>query len=618
MEVKMQDLIERENEREEPAEAVPYEQSRLYRLRHSAAHVMAEAVLERFPEAKLAIGPPIRDGFYYDFDLGTGEDGRPITFTPGDVTWIESRMKELLQDEAPFEPSRMSVDEALAHFAAQPYKVELIEALAAGQLDENGQPTAEPVSEVGIYRHRHFVDLCRGPHAARTTEIRPEAVQLLRSSGAYWRGDENQPQLQRLYGTAWETQAELDAYLARLAEAARRDHRKLGQQLELFHFEDSAPGMAYWLPRGLKLYRALLDFWREEHEARGYHEIAAPIVNARSLWDTSGHWEHFKDEMFLIPVDENNLYCLKPMNCPNAMIVFGLKTRSYRDLPLRLSDCDILFRNERSGTLHGLLRVQQFRQDDAHNFVTEEQIEEEMEAIFDIADRFYHLFGLTYTPQLATRPDKYVGDIATWDKAEAALRRVLERRFGPGRYQVMEGDGAFYGPKIDILMHDALERDWQMGTIQLDFQLPRRFNLSYVDQNGQPQTPVVIHRVIYGSLERFIGLLIEHTGGAFPLWIAPVQAVVIPITDRHLAYADAVNEQLRAAGLRSEVDARGERMAAKIRDAQLDKVPYMLVVGDREEQAGAVAVRTRAGEDLGPVPLATFIARAAAEVREKQ
>jgi threonyl-tRNA synthetase len=615
VEVNMQTLIERDGVPQE--RALPYEQTRLYRLRHSAAHVMAEAVLERFPQARLAIGPPIKDGFYYDFDLGTDATGRPITFTPDDVTWIEARMQALLRDDVPFAQSTMPVDEALAHFADQPYKVELIEALAAGQLDEDGQPTAEPVEEVGIYQHRRFVDLCRGPHVARTGDIPAEAAILLRSSGAYWRGDENRPQLQRLYGTAWETKDELDAYLARLAEAERRDHRRLGQQLELFHFDESAPGMPYWLPRGLKLYRALLDFWREEHEARGYQEISAPIVNHRRLWDTSGHWEHFKDEMFIIPEDEHNTYCLKPMNCPNAMIIFGLKTRSYRDLPLRLADCDNLFRNERSGTLHGLLRVQQFRQDDAHNFVTEDQIEDEMEAIFDIADRFYHIFGLRYTPQLATRPDKFIGDVETWDRAEDALRRVLERRFGAGNYQVHEGDGAFYGPKIDILMHDALERDWQMGTIQLDFQLPRRFNLSYVDANGQPQTPVVVHRVIYGSMERFIGLLIEHTGGAFPLWIAPVQAAIIPITDRHIPYAEEVNRRLKAAGLRSEVDDRGERMAAKIRDWQLQKVPYMLIAGDREEAAGTVAVRTRDGADLGPYDLAAFIALCQDEIAAK-
>ena len=406
--------------------------------------------------------------------------------------------------------------------------------------------------------------------------------------------------LQRIYGTAWHTREELEQYLWRRAEAERRDHRRLGRELELFHFDQTAPGMPYWLPKGLKVLNTLLAFWREEHEKRGYQEIAAPLINDKSLWETSGHWEHYRENMFIIPVEEHITYGVKPMNCPNAMVVYNLKKRSYRDLPLRLSDCDILHRYERSGTLHGLLRVRKFQQDDAHIFVSEEQIEEEYDRILEIANLFYGIFGLKYSLRLGTRPHDFMGDPETWNKAEAALTRILDKHAGPGNYVIGEGEGAFYGPKLDILMRDALGREWQTGTIQLDFQLPRRFNCTYTDRDGTEKTPVVIHRVIYGSLERFIGILIEHYAGAFPFWLAPLQAVVIPIADRHVAYARQVAAELSVNKLRVEVDDRPERMNAKIRDAQLQKIPYMLVVGDREAAAGTAAVRLRTGADLGP------------------
>lgn len=601
----------------EPNE-VPYEETELFKMRHSAAHVMAETVLEFFPNAKLAIGPPIRDGFYYDFDLGVDEAGKPITFSPSDIEEIETRMKELLKDEARFEVSTMAVDEALDFFSSQPYKQELIRELATGRVDENGNPVSKPISEVGIYRHRDFVDLCRGPHVDTTASIYPESVKLLRAGGAYWRGSESNPQLQRLYGTAWPSKKELRQHLYRLEEAVRRDHRKLGPQLELFYLDDTAPGMPYWLPAGLKMINTLIDFWRQEHESRGYQEISTPLVNNRRLWEISGHWDHYQDSMFVIPVDEHNTYAVKPMNCPNAMIVYGLKKRSYRDLPLRLSDSDILHRNERSGTLHGLLRVQMFRQDDSHNFVTEDQIEEEIDRILDIADLFYGVFGLEYIPRLSTRPEKYMGDLQSWEKAEASLNRVLANRIGVGKYIVLEGDGAFYGPKIDIMMKDALDRSWQMGTIQLDFQLPKRFNLTYTDSDGEEKTPVVIHRVIYGSLERFMGILIEHFAGAFPFWISPTQIVVIPIADRHIPYATKVSRELKSVGLRSEVDDRNERLNAKIRDAQLRKTPLMAIVGDREQEGHTVSVRVRSGEDLGATSIDRLIDACLEQVAKKR
>ncbi|MBZ0292415.1 MAG: threonine--tRNA ligase, partial [Anaerolineae bacterium] len=554
----------------------------LYKIRHSAAHIMAQAVKERFApdgDVHIAIGPPIDSGFYYDFELP-----RPIN--DDDLVWIEARMRAIIAEDHPFSVRQVSADEARAIFHDELFKLELIDGLEAGGVDENGQPLpADQRPPITLYQQDSFVDLCRGPHVPSTGALDPAAIRLLSTSGAYWRGDEHQPMLQRIYGTAFATPAELEHFLWQRAEAEKRDHRKLGRELELFHLDPTAPGMPYWLPKGMKLLNELLAFWREIHEAHGYQEISAPLINEKSLWETSGHWDHYKDEMFLMPVDEHTTYGVKPMNCPNAMVVFNLKTRSYRDLPLRLSDVDTLHRHERSGTLHGLLRVQRFQQDDAHLFVTEDQIEAEYNRVFELADLFYNIFGLDYTLRLGTRPEDFVGEIEVWDKAEAYLRRILENQGRP--YTVLDGDGAFYGPKVDILMHDALGREWQMGTIQLDFQLPQRFNCLYTDSDGQRKHPVVIHRVIYGSLERFIGILIEHTAGAFPVWIAPVQAVVLPVADAHLDYACQVAEQLRAAHIRVEVDDRSERVSAKIRDAQLQKIPYMLVVGGREVEQGA-------------------------------
>jgi len=576
------------------------EPGRLERLRHSAAHIMAQAVRERFEQegkVSLGIGPPTADGFYYDFQL-------PRSLHDDDLGWIEERMRQIIAAGYPFELRALTLEEARQLFSGEPFKLELIEGIEAGNVDDNGEPLPpDEAAELTVYQHNGFVDLCRGPHVGATDQIDPGALKLLSVAGAYWRGDERRPMLQRIYGTVWERPEELEQFLWRREEAERRDHRRLGRELELFHLDPTAPGMPYWLPKGLKVLNLLLDFWRADHERRGYQEISSPLVNEKSLWEISGHWDHYKDDMFIIPIDEHTTYALKPMNCPNAHVVYNLKTRSYRDLPLRLSDCDVLHRNERSGTLHGLLRVRHIQQDDAHIFVTPDQIRDEYARIFDICDLYYQIFDLRYELRLGTRPDDFIGDVETWDQAEAALRSILDERAGPGGYVVLEGDGAFYGPKIDILMHDALGREWQMGTIQLDFQLPRRFGCTYVDRDGTKKTPVVVHRVIYGSLERFIGILIEHTAGAFPLWLAPVQVKVVPVRAEHVAYAEEVAAALRDDGFRVEVDHEDAALSAKIRRAQTEKVPVMLVCGQRELEARTVAPRLRTGANLGAMPL---------------
>ena len=572
----------------------------LYRLRHSAAHVMAQAVRERFSpqgDVHLGIGPPIEWGFYYDFEL-------PAPVTDEDLQWIEARMRTIIGEDHRFQSRVVSAEEAARLFADQPFKLELIDSLTAGDVDENGRPLGREIRPaLTVYQHDDFVDLCRGPHATSTGELDPDGLKLLNTAGAYWRGAESRPMLTRIYGTLWKTRKDLDAFLWRRQEADRRDHRRLGRELELFHLDASAPGMPYWLPRGLKVLNTLIAFWREEHEKRGYLEISAPLLNDRKLWETSGHWDHFGDNMFTVPIDENTTYALKPMNCPNAMVVFNLKVRSYRDLPLRLADCDVLHRHERSGTLHGLLRVQRFQQDDAHIFVSEDQIEDEYARIFELTDRFYRVFGLQYRLRLATRPEHHIGDIETWNRAEAALTGLLEQHVGSGRFEVTPGDGAFYGPKIDILMDDAIGRSWQMGTIQLDFQLPERFHCRYVRSDGVQATPAVIHRVIYGSLERFIGILIEHTGGAFPVWLAPEQARVVTIADRHAGYGRTVAQSLRDQGIRCELDDANERVSAKVRSAFVQGVPYVLVVGDREVEGGTASVRTRGDRQLGSLAI---------------
>jgi threonyl-tRNA synthetase len=589
--------------------SIPYKETELYRIRHSAAHVMAEAVLSIFPEAKLAIGPPIEDGFYYDFDLGTNEEGKPITFSPEDIEAIEGRMKELLKQNASFVHSSKSIDEALQFFADQPYKVELIHDLAAGKVDENGVPISEAVQDVGIYQHRNFVDLCRGPHVDSTRKIRANAVKLLRTGGAYWRGDENRPQLQRIYGTAWENRVELDAYLRLLEEAKARDHRRLGKELGLFHISPKVgTGLPLWLPKGAILRETLEAFLRQAQMERGYLPVITPHIAKVDLYITSGHYPYYSDSQYT-PIDvDGELFLLKPMNCPHHIEIYRSEPKSYRDLPYRLAEFGTVYRYEQSGELTGLTRVRGFTIDDSHLFVTPEQLEQEFIDVVRLIQYIFEAMGFEdYRARLGTNDaesDKYAGTPEMWAKGTAAIQKAVDK-VGL-RYSVEPGEAAFYGPKLDFIVRDVLKREWQLGTVQVDFLLPERFELEYTGEDGQKHRPVMIHRAPFGSMERFIGILIEHFNGAFPVWLAPVQAVVVPITDRHNAYAQQAAQELRQGGLRVEVDDSNNRMNAKIREAQLQKVPYMLVIGDREVEAEAVAVRTRANEDRGAVPLAEF------------
>ena len=545
-------------------------------LRHSCAHLLAAAVVELWPETKRTIGPAIENGFYYDFDFG------PIKISEDDLPKIEAKMHEVLSTWDKFEGREVTVAQAKATYSDNPYKLELIE-----EFSQKGQ-------KLTFYRSGSYEDLCLGGHTDNPKEVLKH-FKLLSLAGAYWRGSEKNKMLTRIYGTCFSTQEELSEYLSQLEEAKKRDHKKLGPALDLFMFHETAPGMPYWLPKGLTIINELVDFWRAEHAKRGYQEIKSPLINKKELYETSGHWDHYLENMFVSEPEEGQVYALKPMNCPNAMVVFESKTRSYRELPLRLSDTDTLHRYERSGTLMGLLRVREFSQDDAHIFVSPDQIEEEYKQVMEITDLFYSIFGIDYSYRLGTRPENFMGEAKTWDKAEAELNEILN---GCGKpFSILKGDGAFYGPKIDILMKDSIGRQWQMGTIQLDFQIPQRFNLKYSDSQGNLQTPVVIHRVVYGSLERFVGILIEHFSGAFPIWIAPVQAIILPISDKHLEYALEVLSQLSESNLRVEIDSRNQPLNSRIRDAQLQKIPYMLIIGNKEQASKNVSIRHRSGQE---------------------
>ncbi len=585
-----------------------YEDSELYKIRHSAAHVMAQAVSELFApgEAKVAIGPPIADGFYYDFDL-------PRPLTPDDLEVIEKRMRQIIGGKHAFVRKEVSADEARAQFAGQPYKLELIDGLEKGGMDEYGNPLAEkPV--ISFYTHDAFTDLCRGPHVADTSKINPSAFKLTSIAGAYWRGDASRPQLQRVYGTAWKTSKELEEYLWRIEEAKKRDHRKLGKELDLFSVSDDVgPGLILWHPKGARIRVIVEDFSRKAHLDNGYEWVFSPHIGRGHLWETSGHLDFYKESMYApMDIDGEEFYA-KPMNCPFHIEIFKSHLRSYRDLPRRYAEYGTVYRYEQSGVLHGLTRVRGFTQDDAHIFCRPDQVEDEIKRALDFSLYILRAMGLTdFKAYLSTRPDKYVGEVADWDMATVALRQAVEAAELP--YEVDEGGGAFYGPKIDLKVNDALGREWQLSTIQFDFNLPERFGLEYTGEDGQPKRPYMVHRALLGSMERFFGVLIEHYAGAFPLWLAPVQAVVIPIADRHVDYAKQVAAKLRAADFRVEVDERSERMQAKIRDAQLQKVPFMLVVGDKEAEAGAVSVRRRSGEDLKSKPLDEFVALAKSEL----
>jgi threonyl-tRNA synthetase len=570
----------------------------LTKVRHSLAHLLAAAVLELYPNTKPTIGPAIDNGFYYDFEFAS-----PIN--DAELPKIEKKMREILKTWKQFTSVSITQEEALGKFSENPYKQELINEITA-----KGEGLT-------LYTSGKFVDLCRGGHVDDTGGIKPDAFKLSHVAGAYWRGDEKNKMLTRIYGLAFESKDALEKYELMIEEAKKRDHKKLGPELELFMFHPTSPGMPYWLPKGVTFYNELVKFWREEHQKRGYQEIISPLLNKKELYITSGHYDHYWSDMFVANMGEGEEYGIKAMNCPNAHVVYGHKTRSYRDLPLRLSDTDTLHRFERSGTLNGLLRVREFRQDDAHIYVTEEQIESEYKEVFEIVKRFYSIFGLQYSFRLGTRdPKNFMGDIETWNRAEATLKKILED--SNVDFFILEGDGAFYGPKVDILMKDALGREWQMGTVQLDFQQPRRFNLEYAAQDGTKKTPIAIHRVIYGSLERFIGILVEHVAGAFPTWLSPVQVIVIPISDKHMDYAKSVFEKLKESNIRAELDSTNESLGKKIRNAKTSKTPYSLVIGDKEVESGTVTVESRDRGQIGAQKLEEFLASIQAEIKDKK
>ena len=560
---------------------------------HTCSHVLAQAVKRLYPEVKLAIGPSIDNGFYYDMDS-------PFAFTPEIMEKIEAEMRKICKEKLKLERFELPRAEALKFMEErdEPYKVELI----------NDLPDDVPIS---FYRQGEFTDLCAGPHLDSTGRIKGNAIKLTACNAAYWRGDSNRQTLQRIYGIAFPKKEELDAYLARIEEAKRRDHRKLGRELGLFAFRDEAPGFPFYLPKGMVLRNTLIDYWRRVHKKWDYVEIMTPQIMKRTLWETSGHWDHYKDNMYTTVIDGED-FAIKPMNCPGTILVYELEPHSYKDLPMRCAELGIVHRHELSGALHGMFRVRCFTQDDAHILLAKEQITDEVVRIVKLFDEVYSVFGLPYTIELSTMPEDHIGTVEDWDIATNALADALT---SIGKtYIVNPGDGAFYGPKLDFHIEDSLGRTWQCGTIQLDYQLPGRFNLEYVGADGEKHCPVMIHRVVFGSIERFIGVITEHFAGAFPVWLSPVQAVVMPITDRVNDYAEEVTAKLNDLGFRVESDLRNEKIGYKIREAQLKKMPYMLVVGDKEKESGCVAVRTRAGVDLGAMPLDDFISRLREEV----
>jgi threonyl-tRNA synthetase len=583
-----------------------------YRLRHSAAHVMAEAVLQEFPDGKVAIGPPIEDGFYYDFEL-------PRPLTPEDLAAIEERMRQIIKGDYPFVYREVSADAARELFADQPYKVELIDGLARG-LDEYGE-TSHGDTVISTFKHDTFEDLCRGPHVARTGAIPADGFKLLSVAGAYWRGDQKRPMLQRIYGTAWNSKAELEEHLNRLEEARRRDHRKLGRELGLFYFSDDVgPGLPLFTPKGEILRYTMESYVRETQARHGYQHVWTGHMVKESLFAKSGHLENYSDVMFPPMVDEDVVFRLKPMNCPSHMTLFKeMGIHSYRELPLRFAEFATLYRYEASGTLSGLTRVRSLTQDDCHIFCLPEQIQAEFDRCLQLIREVLAAYQLTdYRVQLSLRGSegKFVADDQKWDAATRSLKAALDAN--GVAYEAVAGEAAFYGPKADFMAKDALGREWQISTIQIDFIQPARLGVEYIGEDGQPHTPVLIHRAVMGSTERFLGMLIEHFGGAFPPWLAPIQAQIIPISDeKHGAYGRELLVRLEAAGLRVELDQSKDRMQAKIRRAQLQKVPYMLIIGDKERDADAVAVRLRSGEDLGALPVDAFIARAKADIASK-
>ena len=564
--------------------------------RHSTSHILAQAVKRLYPEAKLAIGPSIEDGFYYDIDS-------EVTFTPEVLEKIEAEMRKICKEKLPIERFELPRAEAIALMREkdEPYKVELIEDLPEDAV-------------ISFYKQGEFTDLCAGPHVDSTGRIKGNAIKLMSCTGAYWRGDSSRKMLQRIYGTCFLKKEELEAYLNRLEEAKKRDHRKLGRELGLFMLADEGPGFPFFLPNGMVLKNTLLEYWREVHKRYGYVEISTPIILNQELWHRSGHWDHYKDNMYTTVIDGED-YAVKPMNCPGGMLVYKNEPHSYRDLPMRVAELGIVHRHELSGALHGLFRVRCFTQDDAHIFMTPEQMKDEIKGVVSIFDEIYSTFALSYKIELSTMPEDHMGDEATWRMAEATLKAAIEELGKP--YEINEGDGAFYGPKLDFHLSDSIGRTWQCGTIQLDFQMPERFELEYVGEDGQKHRPVMIHRALLGSIERFIGVITEHFAGAFPVWLSPVQVKVMTITDRSRDWAVEAAKRLEAMGVRVETDLRNEKIGYKIREAQSKKIPYMLVIGDKEAEAGTVAVRTRAGGDKGAMPLDEFASALLEQIRTR-
>lgn len=579
-----------------PDGSVEESKDELRAIRHTASHVLAQAVKRLYPETKLAIGPAIDDGFYYDFDREGG-------FTPDDLEKLEAEMKKIVKENLALKPFVLPRDEAIKFMQekGEPYKVELIEDLPEGET-------------ISFYQQGDFVDLCAGPHILYTKGIK--AFKLTSIAGAYWRGSEKNKMLTRIYGTAFAKKEDLEAYLTMMEEAKKRDHRKLGKELGLFMFAEEGPGFPFFLPKGMTLKNTLIDYWREIHLREGYQEVSTPVILSRKLWETSGHWDHYKENMYTTVIDDED-YAIKPMNCPGGMLVYKSQPRSYRDLPLRIGELGLVHRHEKSGQLHGLMRVRCFTQDDAHIFMTQDQITDEIKGVTRLINEVYSQFGFDYFVELSTRPDNSMGSDEDWEMATNGLRNALDEM--GLKYIVNEGDGAFYGPKIDFHLRDSIGRTWQCGTIQLDFQLPQRFEAEYVAEDGTKKRPIMIHRVCFGSIERFIGILIEHFAGKFPVWLAPVQVKVIPVSEKSMEYAQGVYDQLKAAGIRTELDRKDEKVGYKIRQAQLEKVPFMLVLGEKEAAEGKITVRSRDKGDLGVADLSTFIAdvKKMIETREK-
>lgn len=563
-------------------------------LRHTASHIMAQAIKRLYPETKLAIGPSIDDGFYYDFD-------REKAFTQEELEAIEKEMKKIVKEDLPLERFELPREEAIKFMEEkeEPYKVELIKDLPEDAI-------------ISFYKQGEFTDLCAGPHLMSTKPVK--AFKLMSVAGAYWRGNEKNKMLSRIYGTAYTKASDLEAYITMLEEAKKRDHRKLGKELKLFALLDEGPGFPFFLPNGMIVKNTLIDFWREIHKKAGYVEVSTPIILSRQLWETSGHWDHYKENMYTTVIDDQD-FAIKPMNCPGGMLIYKQEMRSYRDLPLRVGELGIVHRHEKSGALHGLMRVRCFTQDDAHIFMTEDQIREEIKGVVNLIDGVYKLFGFKYHVELSTRPENSMGSDEAWEKATDGLRGALED-MGID-YVVNEGDGAFYGPKIDFHLQDSIGRTWQCGTIQLDMQLPERFELEYTDKDGTKKRPIMIHRVCFGSIERFIGILIEHFAGMFPTWLAPVQVKVLPISEKFADYAKSVKEQLDMAGIRTEIDNRDEKIGYKIREARNERVPYMIVVGEKDMEANKVSLRSRANGEEGQFDLADVIERVTKEIKER-